>query len=332
MTRSERPREFSRVISGGIDWTATVRARSTASPIEGGFVTRPARRFWDIEENRILAWVLRSLTREFDLAAVSAREPDKLRWQGRMELGRQLAERAIRTAWLRPIPAERPTRGSLARLETSRTLFYATTLSQAARLLRRFADAPTPNDVIDLLSKRWFEPSRDWALFELVVLLRVERALATLGRRKRLRLTSERAAFSVIEVAPGRQVRLWYQNWPTQAGDSEVLDAARHYGISAGGSRPDIVIEVALPGRSSGILIECKATRSSEYLGSGLLQMLAYLRDRPALFGRPASAWLVAPHGAPMTSHRPDGRELWVVHADDVASASIAEVSKLLEA
>src|SRR4051794_15222702 len=39
-TTSERPREYSRVLSGGIDWAATSRARATSSPTDLGYVTR----------------------------------------------------------------------------------------------------------------------------------------------------------------------------------------------------------------------------------------------------------------------------------------------------
>src|SRR4051812_16852922 len=51
-TSSERPRQFSRVLAGGIDWAATVRARATSSPLEVGYVTRSAVRVFDLPENQ----------------------------------------------------------------------------------------------------------------------------------------------------------------------------------------------------------------------------------------------------------------------------------------
>lgn len=331
MTRSERPRELSRVISGGIDWAATVRARSTGSPVEGGFVTRPARRLWDIEENRVLAWVLKTLSRELEFALAIVKDSKPAGWQASLANAGDAVRQARRTAWLGSVLAERPSAAAVAQLDSSRSLFYRNQVSRVAKLLRRYSDDPSPSDVVDLLARRWFEPSRDWALFELVVLLRLERALAGLGTRRRVRLLTVSSAFSVIDVAPGQQVRLWYQNWPERAGASEQLEAAKHYSISTTGSRPDILIEVRTGGSSKGILIECKASRSSRYLGEGLMQMLGYMRDRPALFGREACAWLVAPAGPSFTSQHAEGRELWVASVDEVADAAIAAVSALLQ-
>lgn len=329
VTSSRRPRQLSRVIAGGIDWAATVRARSTGSPLDGGFVTRPGVRIFDVVENRILAWVLEAVTRQMALANPLIHGDPSANWLKRISHVGAVVATSQRTGWLRSVRPARPTAADLGLLATSRTLFYKRTLASAARLLRRYLDDPTPEDITELLIQRWFEPTRDWALFELVVLLRVERGLAAQGSRQRLRLTTSRSAFSTVLLPGGARVRLWYQSWPTTAGASEQLDAASHYGISTTGSRPDIVIEVELGGVSRGILLELKATRSAQYLGEGLMQILGYLRDRPTLLQREASAWLVAPAGAPMTSTGAQGRELWVVSADDVADAAVAAVASI---
>jgi hypothetical protein len=329
-TSSSRPRQSSRAIAGGIDWAATVRARATGSPLEGAFITRPAVRLFDVPENRVLAWAVRELVRLSELASAATSSGGTAGWVGRLLSGEDVLGRARRTAWLRALPAQRPTMADVASLAVSRSYFYKVLLADAARVLRRF-ESPSVADVTALLTARWFEPSRDWQLFELAVLLRLHRAFAGVGQQRGVRpLGHSRGPFATFALPEDVLVRLWYQSWPASSGPSEQLNAARRYSIKTGGSRPDIVIEVRTAQRSGALLLELKATRSGDYLGAGLLQLLAYLRDRPTLFrDEPRVAWLVAPAPAPFVSVEPEQRQLWVVDADDLADQAVKSVQEL---
>jgi hypothetical protein len=88
-------------------------------------------------------------------------------------------------------------------------------------------------------------------------------------------------------------------------------------------SRPDIVIERVLGDTSSAILLELKATRSASYLSQGLMQLIGYLADRPALFTTHPSGWLVAPESSAFQSELPDGSPLHVVTADAVSQSAV---------
>jgi hypothetical protein len=329
-TSSSRPRQSSRAIAGGIDWAATVRARATGSPLEGAFVTRPAVRLFDVPENRVLAWTVRELVRLSELASPVVSSSAGTGWMSRLLHVEDILGRARRTAWLRSLPATRPSAADVASLGASRSYFYKVLLANAAKVLRRF-DSPSVADVTALLTSRWFEPSRDWQLFELAVLLRLHRAFDAAGTQRRVRpLGHTRGPFATFDLPDDVLVRLWYQSWPASSGPSEQLDAARRYSINTGGSRPDIVIEVQTKQRSAALLLELKATRSGEYLAAGLLQLLAYLRDRPTLFrDEPRVAWLVAPAAPSFVSAEPEQRQLWAVDADALAEQAVRTVRDL---
>lgn len=324
ITSSTRPRVVTQAVRGSIDWGATVRLQSTSAAV-GLYVVRPARRVFDTPENRALAWALQRL--EAELGAVAS-SPGIVAsgWSGRLQENLRFVQAARRHPWLREIPAERPDPGTLKRLAAARISFYKVLLPEVLRAMRRWLDAPSPADVTELLCTRYFEPSRTWQLFEVVVALRLARAFAAVSlgkRRARLLTGTGRAPFAGYRLSPDAEVFLWYQAWPPAAGDSLLSAARDRHGIGAGGTRPDIVVERR--GVAPALLVlELKATRSGSYLSQGLSQLLGYVKERPHLLSGPACAWLVAPVSAAFEAAPPHPVEpLWVVDADSVATAAV---------
>jgi hypothetical protein len=203
--------------------------------------------------------------------------------------------------------------------------FYKVRVAGAARYIRHIVNAPTPDDIVQALSERYFEPKHDWKLFEIAVLMRVVASLSEVGTRvdpTRLFQDNRNRPFASFLVGAMREVRLWYQSWPPSSGPSELDDAVRHYELLGGRNRPDIVVEFVEAGQSiRAIVLELKASASSSYLSSGFSQLLGYLRDRPTLVSSPASGWLVAPPAAGYVSKAADERALWVTSANEVAAA-----------
>ncbi len=321
-TSSERPRDYSRVLTGGIDWAATSRARATSSPTDIGYVTRSAIRVFNLPENQMLKWVVIQLAKEAELAA-PYHSTDAAGWKGEIATVARRTTEARRVAWLRDVPVAPAPHRQMSSLSGSRRAFYRVTVRAAAETLLRYQE-PSPEDVTSLLVERWFEPERDWALFEFVVLLRIHRAIDVVSKRITLRTVGiGHGPFAEYSLGPARRVRLWYQRWPSTAGPSEMLDAAAHYNINTAGSRPDIVIEYENGGVSEAVVLELKASKNAEYLASGLLQLLGYLRDRPALSKNRPNGWLVASDNAALSSMNSAGRDLWALRCADIGTAVI---------
>lgn len=326
LTSSARPRIAGRTVSSAIDWAATARHRATSSPLGDIWVTRPANRVFDIPENRALAWLLRSLE-ERATVAVPPWVDAPGAWGEEIRAMSALVHKARRVSWLEGVPSDWPGDEVYIKLSADRMGFYRLRITEAVRYLRKLLVSPSPTDIVDALSERYFEPRQDWKLFEIAVLLRINDALVDAGVRlsgTRMFGENRRRPFAVYELAPHRQIRVWYQIWPRATGPSELKEAIKYYELPAGGTRPDIVIEIVDHGKSiRALLLELKASGSSTYLSSGLAQLLGYLRDRPGLLSAPASGWLVAPPGSGYTSKPPVGRALWVTSSDHVASAVI---------
>lgn len=323
---SNRPRVAGRVVTSGIDWAATIRHRATSNPTEPEWVTRPARRIFDLPENRALSWLLQELVDR--IASVRAPSGQASGWSREIQYGNAVATRARKLAWLEGIPAEWPGDDVYERLRADRLGFYRSKVAPAARYLRGLLYLPTVQDIVDAVCDRYFEPTQDWKLYEIAVLLRISRALGEIGTRRgavRMLDVSSRP-FSRYQVSKDRVVNLWYQGWPHSSGDSELRDAISHYGTGQGGNRPDVIVELVDGGVATRLIVlELKASYAPGYLSSGFTQLLGYLRDRPALTSTSPSGWLVAPY-RDHTSRDPEGRALWLVSADNVASAVAATV------
>jgi hypothetical protein len=328
ITSSTRPRVVTQAVRGAIDWGATIRLQSTSASI-GLYVVRPARRVFDTPENRALAWALQRLEAEL-AAVVPSSDAAGTGWSARLRTNLRAIQLARRHPWLREIPPERPDASTLKRLAAARTFFYKLLLPEVLRAMRRWIDAPSPADITELLCSRYFEPSRNWQLFEIVVALRLARAFAGIStgkRRGRLLAGSGRAPFAAYRLPDGGEIFLWYQAWPHAAGASIHAAARERHSIAAGETRPDIVIERRGAAPALAVL-ELKATRSASYLGQGLSQLLSYLKERPTLLGEPACAWLVAPQSPAFAAAPPHSvQPLWVVDADSVAQAAVERFS-----
>lgn len=336
VSSSERPRIMTQAVRGPIDWPSTFRARATAGSSEAVHVIRPAQRVFNTPENRALVWLLdrldselgRTVSAEFDPAA-GVYDGN---WFAEIAGNRARIRAARRHAWLRGIKPVRPDGRGLKRLRAARTAFYKKCIPAVIDLLARLTDGePNPQDLVDLLCQRYFEPARNWKLFELVVALRISRAVAekaTEKRKARPFVGAGRSPYARYALEDGTEVSLWYQTWPDDITDSLHGDARGRYRINADPARPDIVIERRRDDETIDcILLELKASRKGGTLGGGLLQMLGYLKDRPERFTRRPYGWLVPLPSGAFESRSPEGRELWAVDSDLVADACVERMT-----
>lgn len=339
ITSSERPPIATQAVRGPIDWSATITARAMSGWNSAMFVVRPAQRIFDTPENRALKWLLERL--DVELGRITPAESDEKAgvhdhsWFMQIAANRARIQAARRHHWLREIPPQRPDPLALRRLSAARTAFYKHRIPDVLELLRRLVDnEPTKEDITDLLCRRYFEPARNWQLYELLVALRLARAIAqkAAGKRKaRLLIGTGRTPFARYVMPDGDEVRLWYQCWPSDAGHSLHNDAREHYSIGGDSSRPDLVVERRRGGTTvDAVLLELKASRNDATLSGGLLQLLGYLKDRAERFARRPSAWLVPLPSTMRSQADAEDRELWVVSSDDIAAAAVARLTSAL--
>lgn len=325
MPNTERPRESGAAVRGPIDWPATVRRHAVGQT--GTYVTRPRRRTFDTPEHRALQWALRALNEAVTLARMPSSDsaPDRSESVAKnVDAVRRALRFARRSEWLREIHAERPTAHTRQRLRRSRNPWVQAVLSPTVELLLRQGHAD-PARLTTVLRQRYFVPERDWLLYEVVVLIRLDRALcaANLDHVRRA-LFSESGVAAVYRLADGSEVRLRQQSWPTGGETSRRQATAKRHGLHVLPSRPDLIAERTSP-TPDVVVLELKASRVAATLGGGLSQLLGYLHERPGLFATQPAGWLVPLPSEELVDVEADPRQpLWIVPADRVADAVVA--------
>jgi hypothetical protein len=242
-------------------------------------------------------------------------------------LRRQLAA-ARRVPWLQALRAEKPTAATLRSLRAGRSVFYREKTAAAAETVLDLAE-PSPETLTALLAKRYFRPKSDGDLFEVAVALRLARAFAELSphlRQPRLMMGDGKSSFASYGFDDGSEVSVACQTWPDSVQSMRRRFTERHrIGKQPSSSRPDIVIVRKKGSASEAVVLELKASRDASYLRKGLEELLAYLADRPDLWGEEPAAWLVAPSSPAFEAEEADPDfPLWILSAEEVAAAATA--------
>lgn len=365
-TTTDRPRVISQVVTGPVDWGATIRLRAVSGGADVSYVTRPSLRIYDSPENRALRWAVEELDRLLRKVAGDHREPDEAETaQGeenpvettghesgasrkarpdraplerRIQDQRSLLAGARKVSWLSSVPVlrERPDAYSRMRLKASRLKLYRQYLSAVIEGFDRYVFDPTTEALAELVAERYFDPGRDWQLFEVSVAFRLvdafEQAGGNWARAGLLVGGQSGRPYAVFNFSDDQQIRLWYQRWP-QTDDSAQLAVLAHHGIVTGGSRPDVVIERFISGkRVDLLLLELKASQNHATLASGVLQVLGYLHDQGWMSFQKRVlgpfAWVVGLDlGSFPSASINDDLAVWIVPGSEVVERVVARMT-----
>lgn len=321
---------LSQNVRGQIDWAGTIRHRARAPGDSARYSVREPGKAFDTAENRALVWLLAALERSVDEAITWNRKAGA-GWSLKIDTLREQLAASRRVQWLQAVPAAKPTTAVLQSLRSARRGFYAERLPAAIEVVLRTGDA-SPDVIAAALSERYFRPGNDGTLFELAVALRIAEAFRGLSagkvRRTRLLVGEGRSSFGRYRFEGDDEVVLVYQSWPdTEHSMRRRLTERHRLGRRASDARPDIMIvrtnsEAEV---TDCVILELKASHKPKSLRKGLEELLAYLADRPGLWGDQPAGWLVAPASAAFEDNDADSSfPLWVLSADRVAAAATA--------
>lgn len=316
---------------GNPRWDRTLIGRISGSLRPGQYVSRTARRSYELPENLLLRWLVEDL-RETVIALRRRAKGNRL--HDVLETIAVRAEDAGGHHLFRTLT--RPSRleasmVSAARLRRRPEYTIAADLATRRMAFDGNSEETRWHAVLMLLAVGWLEPVDIDDLFELYSLVMV------------LDVISQEIGFGDPDefglVMPGRKqvatfekpigtIKVYFNQSPFAAigvrGRYRTI-VDRHLGVSGAERRPDIIITLERPGEiQRTLLIEMKKTLDGVYLSDSVYKVFGYLHDFAACwpegYARPKAVLLV-PEGVQQVGAAP---ELVIVAANDRKSISQA--------
>ena len=296
-------------VDGRIDWSATIRERSSRAPGDTSlFVCQNRTESYDVDENVVLKRLLSIIYDTLrDCETHLNREYEWVtdRWRENLELVdvlTEVVERNVHVTRIRDPEEYEPTERMLRRAEESRNEIYR----DAARLLREYEEAASGDrDAIrTLLDETAITPDDDETLLELYVLFRYIQAieefrserfrLSTIesGSQEVARMVGEDAEFVLYHDQLGLDRDVTFVTEEVEAEDADLgraemvkrkaREVEAHYfredETSPRTNRPDvIVLEVRTDDRLRYLVTEVKNATRKETIRQGIEETLEYL-------------------------------------------------------
>jgi hypothetical protein len=323
----------SQAVRGPIDWAGTVKQRArTPGEVARYTVREPGPSTYDTAENRAVVWLLDRLDEVVDRATFwsikkSSDGQSRPGWTEKINELRERLASARQAPWINGLTAERPTTWVLGSMRAARSRFWARDLPAAIESVMRLSE-PSAEVLTAVLSERYFQPDDDGTLFEVAVALRLAKAFEALSpkkRRTRLLMGAGRSSFARFGFDDESEVSIAYQGWPDGRETMRRTFSGRHsIGKSPRDSIPDLIIlRRRQDSTEDAVILELKASSNAAYLRSGLQELLAYLADRPDLWGKEPAGWLIAPASDAFEDAEADGSfPIWILDCDRVATAA----------
>lgn len=307
---SENPASEERVgpgLRGNVRWDRTAVARRAGTLPPSYYVSRLARRTFDLPENALVAWLVHNLLE----ACVSVEAA-----VGSRNIHPLLREIDTRCSEAADVPAlQEGTRGKtltdsmIAAAKRQRDPMYrkAATLAERRFALENEGRTGHWYELLSLLKVNWLAPVDDNDLFELYVLVLtldvIEEELAFGGAEAYGLVTSSRGAIATYR-AHDRTVRVFFdQAPPAPLGATTRLKALSPFYATFAtlrARRPDVTVTVdGLDDASRTFIIEAKRTDDGRYMSDSIYKMFGYMFDLASLLPKSGSrAVLITPNGA----------------------------------
>ena len=297
-------------ISGRIDWTATMKQRSSRAPGDNSlFVCDNRHESYDIDENIVLKRLLSIIYTTLDECEVYLKQEYEWvtdRWRENLDLIEQMRdmfERNVHIKRIREPETYEPTDRMIQTAAMSRSQVYR----EAASLLRDHKQArkSNPKALRELLEETLITPDDEETLFELYVLFQYveaienyqqsETTISTIesGKQEVARIKSENGTDVVLYHDSSANDRdLSFIPEPIEKLDAELTrseqihrqarEIVENYftdkGFQLQTNRPDIIIlEVQHENRYEYLITEVKNTTSEQTVKKGITETLEYL-------------------------------------------------------
>ena len=272
-------------VRGRIDWGSTLKERySQGFNDKSLFVCNPPSKFYDLEENQLLKFLLKRIRylkenylnfinpETFDIEKVDKNND----WYTIVNDNVQVARLTLRKVYFNDISDVLIKPKHLRKCMRNRNLLYHY-VAKAYRLYEDLFVLENENVLKDLLSKRIIKTADGDKLYEIYVFFNLVKSLPGFFEGKLLYSGND---YSTTCVLDDLEIIVHYQKTPDELKlVSEYLDIIKNYDIEGRTRSPDVIIEFKRNDETWYRLVEVKNSSSPDYVRSSLYKVMGYYKD-----------------------------------------------------
>ena len=285
-TKNEQ-KEFKGVINGHIDWNNTLKQRLITNFNDKSlYVCNPSSKFYDLEENQLLKFLLRKIVylkneylEFFNSDILLDIENNKTEdWQSIIDTNFNISKKVLKKVYFEEITSINSVSAKhLRKTYKNRNPLY----HKVAKAFILYEDLFILNrsDILnDLIEKRVIVTLDDDKLFELYILFNLIKILpkSTID----LKLVYNKNEYVAEAWINDYLIRFYYQKIPNiLKNESKYLHLLNKYQINKKVKIPDIIIEFEKNNKFLYRLIEVKNSSDSNYIRNSLYKVFGYYKD-----------------------------------------------------
>ena len=290
-TKKEKE-EFKGIVRGRIDWNATLKTRYSKGFNDPSlFVCSPPSKFYDLEENQLLKFVLRKIIslknnylnfvtftkndeeNPFDIEKLS----DEKNWYEIVGNNYKMAKKTLKKVYFNDISdIKMPKSKHIRKAFKNRNPLY----HKIAEVYLLYEDLFINEDsktLEDLVNERLIKATNPHKLYEIYIFFSLVKALPHPDLTV---LSKGYESFTFDVLDDGTEVTIHYQHLPKQLKKvSEYKDILDNYDIGKSYRDPDIILEFKKEGKTTFRIIEVKNTSKTDYVRDSLYKVMGYYHD-----------------------------------------------------
>ena len=284
--------EFNGIVRGRIDWNATLKTRYSKGYNDPSlFVCSPPSKFYDLEENQLLKFLLRkiiSLKNNYldfvDYAKNDEENPfnvEKLskekNWYEIVGNNYKMAKKTLRKIYFDDISDVKVIKAKHIRKSfKNRNVLY----HRVAKAYILFEDLFINENIEllkDLVEHRLIRATDSNKLYEIYIFYSIVKSLPS-PQLRLLHVGNDYSTFDVLE--DGTKITIHYQYLPKPLQEvSQYADILKNYNIQWAYRVPDIILEFEREGKITYRIIEVKNTSSTNYVRDSVYKVMSYYKD-----------------------------------------------------
>lgn len=274
-------------IKGKINWNQTIKTRLTnGSNDQTLFVCHPPSKFYDLEENQLLKFLLKkivylkrkfldfnNLNTQIDISNID----ENLDWQETIEINVYKIKKILKKVYFDEITSiKRVTSKHLRKTYKNRNQLYHNVIK--VFLLYEDLFILNKKEILkQLIEKRLITTFDDNKLYELYILFNL---IKIFPKSKELKLLYSDNSYVLKSEDNGIIITVYYQKIPENLKtESKYLNILNNYSINKKVKSPDIIIEFEKNGCQFYRLIEIKNSSDSDYIRESVYKVIGYYED-----------------------------------------------------